>query len=130
MMVENPNGKPLARLHIYKPDSNGLPGEEILTEDIIINYHIKRNKIDLSHLQLFSTERNLFVGFEFLVTDLQKFAGISKNAIKFCFTNSLIKNFTYVRTILSEKYTWRPIFTRSAENHVTPNNLMVSLIIE
>lgn len=130
MMVENPKGKPLARLHIYKPGLDGLPGEEILPEDIIINHCIKHNKIDLSRFDLFTNERKLFVGFEFVVTDFQEFKNVSKNRIRFCFTNSQMSNYTYIRTILSQKYTWRPIFTRvNNDNHI-PDNLMVSLIIE
>lgn len=130
MMVENPKGKPLARLHIYKPGLDGLPGEEILPKDIIINHCIKRNKIDLSRFDLFSNERKLFVGFEFLVTDFQEFRNFSKNRIRFCFTNSQMSNYTYVRTILNQKYTWRPIFTRNNKDIHIPDILMVSLIIE
>lgn len=138
MIVENPKGKPLTRLHIYAPDLNGLPGEEILREDIIINHCINRNKIDLSRFDLFSNERKLFVGFEFLVTDFQEFLvtdfqefkSVSQNRIGFCFTESIPQNFTYIRTVFSEKYKWRPIFALVNNGNPIPDNLMVSLIIE
>lgn len=62
----------LIRLHLYKVNEDGLPGEVLLPETILLNdYHIRRGKleIDLLPLNLYCADEYLFVGLEWVGTD-------------------------------------------------------------
>lgn len=59
----------LIRLHLYKVDEDGLPGEELLPQTILLNdYYIRRKKleIDLQLLNLHYNEPYIFVGIEWV----------------------------------------------------------------
>ena len=127
MKVENVGGKPFARLHIYKPNNNGVPGIELLPKDIIINTSIKNNYIDLSYLDLYSNAPTLFVGFEFIITD-KKECKYGENRISFWYTGSIKQSCSYARAYYgTNNYKW-VIFGKSSINETF--TLMVSLIIE
>ncbi|NDP23155.1 MAG: carboxypeptidase-like regulatory domain-containing protein [Paludibacter sp.] len=106
MKVENASGKPIARLHIYKPDNNGVPGIELLPKDIIINTSIKNNYIDLSYLDIYSNAPILFVGFEFIITD-KKECKYRENRISFWYTESIKQSCNYARAYYgTNNYKW------------------------
>jgi hypothetical protein len=63
------------KIHFYKPDANGFPGEELLTKDYIVNIQkgVVRNGFDLTELNLKMPKSGLFIGFEKLLISKNKF---------------------------------------------------------
>lgn len=73
--AKNTSSANLICLHVYKMRQDGLPGEELLPETILLNdYHIRRGKleIDLLPLNLYCADEYLFVGLEWVGTDTTK----------------------------------------------------------
>ena len=70
------------KIHFYKADANGFPGEELLTKDYIVNIQkgVVRNGFDLTELNLKMPKSGLFIGFEKLL--------ISKNKLEKTIVNS------------------------------------------
>lgn len=62
------------KLHFYKVDANGYPGEELLQKPLIVTVKngTKINKIDLSDFGLVMPKNGLFVGFEKLMIEKNK----------------------------------------------------------
>lgn len=63
------------RLHIYAVDSNGLPGKELLSSDIVItSKEDKRNinTVELKDQNIFIEEGSFFVGLQWLGTQKQR----------------------------------------------------------
>lgn len=62
-------GSNLCRLHIYESDANGLPGKELLPENVFITKDDIKNKtatINISDLGIYTTSNNIFVGIEYI----------------------------------------------------------------
>ena len=70
------------KIHFYKADANGFPGEELLTKDYIVTIQkgVVRNGFDLTDLNLKMPKTGLFIGFEKLL--------ISKNKLEKMIVNS------------------------------------------
>ena len=70
------------KIHFYKADANGFPGEELLTKDYIVTIQkgVVRNGFDLTELNLKMPKTGLFIGFEKLL--------ISKNKLEKKIVNS------------------------------------------
>ena len=70
------------KIHFYKADANGFPGEELLTKDYIVTIQkgVVRNGFDLTELNLKIPKTGLFIGFEKLL--------ISKNKLEKTIVNS------------------------------------------
>ena len=70
------------KIHFYKVDSNGFPGEELLTKDFIVNLQkgVVRNGFDLTNLNLKMPKTGIFIGFEKLI--------IAKNKLEKTIVNS------------------------------------------
>jgi hypothetical protein len=70
------------KIHFYKADANGFPGEELLTKDYIVTIQkgVVRNGFDLTDLNLKIPKTGLFIGFEKLL--------ISKNKLEKTIVNS------------------------------------------
>ena len=70
------------KIHFYKADANGFPGEELLTKDYIVTIQkgVVRNGFDLTDLNLKMPKTGLFIGFEKLL--------ISKNKLEKTIVNS------------------------------------------
>ncbi len=70
------------KIHFYKADANGFPGEELLTKDYIVTIQkgVVRNGFDLTDLNLKMPKSGLFIGFEKLL--------ISKNKLEKTIVNS------------------------------------------
>ena len=70
------------KIHFYKADDNGFPGEELLTKDYIVTIQkgVVRNGFDLTELNLKMPKTGLFIGFEKLL--------ISKNKLEKTIVNS------------------------------------------
>ena len=70
------------KIHFYKVDANGFPGEELLTRDYIVTIQkgVVRNGFDLTDLNLKMPKTGLFIGFEKLL--------ISKNKLEKTIVNS------------------------------------------
>lgn len=70
------------KIHFYKADANGFPGEELLTKDYIVTIQkgVVRNGFDLTDLNLKMPKTGLFIGFEKLL--------ISKNKLEKTTVNS------------------------------------------
>ena len=70
------------KIHFYKADAHGFPGEELLTRDYIVNIQkgVVRNGFDLTDLNLKMPKTGLFIGFEKLL--------ISKNKLEKTIVNS------------------------------------------
>mgnify|MGYP006162411525 FL=1 len=62
------------KLHFYKVDTNGYPGDELLQKELIVKVKngTKINKIDLSDFGLVMPKSGLFVGFEKLMIEKNK----------------------------------------------------------
>lgn len=62
------------KLHFYKVDANGYPGDELLQKPLIVSVKngTKINKIDLSDFGLVMPKNGLFVGFEKLMIEKNK----------------------------------------------------------
>ncbi len=67
--------KATVKIHFYKADANGFPGEELLTKDYIVNIQkgVVRNGFDLTELNLKMPKSGLFIGFEKLLISKNKF---------------------------------------------------------
>ncbi|MSP84978.1 MAG: carboxypeptidase-like regulatory domain-containing protein [Flavobacteriaceae bacterium] len=70
------------KIHFYKADANGFPGEELLTKDYIVTIQkgVVRNGFDLTDVNLKMPKTGLFIGFEKLL--------ISKNKLEKTIVNS------------------------------------------
>lgn len=62
------------KLHFYKVDANGYPGDELLQKPLIVTVKngTKINKIDMSDFGLVMPKNGLFVGFEKLMIEKNK----------------------------------------------------------
>ena len=70
------------KIHFYKADANGFPGEELLTKDYIVTIEkgVVRNGFDLTDLNLKMPKTGIFIGIEKLL--------ISKNKLEKTIVNS------------------------------------------
>ncbi len=70
------------KIHFYKVDSNGFPGDELLTKDFIVTLQkgVVRNGFDLTDLNLKMPKTGIFIGFEKLI--------IAKNKLEKTIVNS------------------------------------------
>ena len=70
------------KIHFYKVDSNGFPGDELLTKDFIVTLQkgVVRNGFDLTDLNLKMPKTGIFIGFEKLI--------IAKNKLEKTLVNS------------------------------------------
>jgi len=62
------------KIHFYKADANGFPGEELLTKDYMVTIQkgVVRNGFDLTDLNLKMPKTGLFIGFEKLLISKNK----------------------------------------------------------
>ncbi|MBC7438575.1 MAG: carboxypeptidase-like regulatory domain-containing protein [Flavobacterium sp.] len=69
--IENANIK----IHFYEVDSNGFPGEELLDKDFVVTVKkgTRTNRFDLIDFNLKFPKNGLFVGFEKLMIEKNKF---------------------------------------------------------
>ena len=70
------------KIHFYKVDSKGFPGDELLTKDFIVTLQkgVVRNGFDLTDLNLKMPKTGIFIGFEKLI--------IAKNKLEKTIVNS------------------------------------------
>jgi hypothetical protein len=70
------------KIHFYKVDSDGFPGDELLTKDFIVTLQkgVVRNGFDLTDLNLKMPKKGIFIGFEKLI--------IAKNKLEKTIINS------------------------------------------
>jgi hypothetical protein len=70
------------KIHFYKVDSDGFPGDELLTKDFIVTLQkgVVRNGFDLTDLNLKMPKTGIFIGFEKLI--------IAKNKLEKTIVNS------------------------------------------
>lgn len=70
------------KIHFYKVDSNGFPGDELLIKDFIVTLQkgVVRNSFDLTDLNLKMPKTGIFIGFEKLL--------ITKNKLEKTVVNS------------------------------------------
>ena len=82
------------KLHFYKVDSNGFPGEELMNKDIILTLKkgVIKNKYNLSKYNLSFPKAGLFVGFEKLL--------IQKNTVEKTQTNASLNTTKKYNTYL------------------------------
>ncbi len=62
------------KIHFYSVDSNGYPGEELLTKDFIttVKKGVNKNRYNISDFNLRMPKTGLFVGFEKLIIEKNK----------------------------------------------------------
>jgi CarboxypepD_reg-like domain len=82
------------KLHFYKVDTNGFPGEELMNKDIILTLKkgVVKNKYNLSKYNLTFPRAGLFVGFEKLL--------IQKNTVEKTQTNTSLNTTKKYNTYL------------------------------
>lgn len=135
----NHNHLPLYRLHIYDQDDGGMPGNELLYKNIIVNHSVNRNgKIDLSKLSLFSDKKVLYIGIETINAGKSSIQNsknnpsgqASKSRIGITFEHSLSSTFS--KSVFFDDKNWFCDHKRFRDPPFSPNpgNLMISLIIE
>jgi hypothetical protein len=130
-----PNNEDRIRLHVYKPDKSGFPGEEILPRDILINdYSHKKGviEIDISNLDLYIEDEFIFIGFEFIGQLNKEFL---KSGPKIEFTWANTEPISYSRTLLDPEHKWYIMDAKSpwAAHHKIKEqvpNIMASIIIQ
>jgi hypothetical protein len=66
LTTDSPIENASLKLHIYSVDENGFPGEELLTQDLIVKLKkgIYRHQFDVNDLNIEIPESGLFVAFE------------------------------------------------------------------
>ena len=71
------------KIHFYKVDLNGFPGEELLTKDFIVTLQkgVVRNRFDLTDLNLKIPKTGIFIGFEKLIIAKNKLEKTKINPI-------------------------------------------------
>jgi hypothetical protein len=123
------NGISPVRLHIYKQNNAGLPGEELLPEDVIINKDKGSNdQIDLSRFNLILNDRVLFVGVENI--QLNEVDNSNKDKfVSFGTSSKEVQNLMFYRTLRDPNYQWKPTL-QGLTSRGNPVNLMISLIID
>lgn len=122
---ENRNNSNLVRLHIYSRGKDGLPDKELLPNDIIVNDCLKKNdEIDLSNLNLVLSDRELFIGIEW-IEPYDKPRSSFYDGIRIGFSNVDPENNTINRSLRDINYQWRNDFKGQDFQ-----NLMVSLVID
>lgn len=127
--AKHENGISLVRLHIYSQGKDGMPDKELLSEDLLINKHIKSNgEIDLSRFNLVLNDRVLFVGLENIESNV-KFSLEKGECIGIGITCKEKQNLAFTRSLVDPKYQWIPTF-HGLKRRGNPENLMVSLIID
>ncbi|WP_310558511.1 carboxypeptidase-like regulatory domain-containing protein [Flavobacterium sp.] len=65
----------IIKIHFYEVDSNGFPGEELLDKDFVVTVKkgTRTNRFDLMDFNLKFPKNGLFVGFEKLMIEKNKF---------------------------------------------------------
>ncbi len=63
------------KLHFFKPDSKGFPGEELTSEEVIISVRKgnRKNNLDVSKFNIKFPETGIFVGYEVLLIETNKY---------------------------------------------------------
>jgi hypothetical protein len=66
LFTDSPLEQASIKLHIYSVDENGFPGDELLTQDLIVNLKkgIFRHQFDVYDLNIEMPESGIFVAFE------------------------------------------------------------------
>lgn len=62
------------KLHFYSVDSNGFPGEELLTKDFLVSVKkgVKKTYFDVTDLNLRMPKTGIFIGYEKLIIEKNK----------------------------------------------------------
>lgn len=138
LKCRNPSKEPLVKLHIYDQNESGLPGNELLKSNVIVNDQLKIiHTIDLSNQNLFLSKRVVFVGIEWLISNTEVSSSRTEGFIpwnKFYvgYTYEYPQSTTFVRTVQFKEYKWvnNSILLIASMKYLNPGNLMISLIIE
>ena len=141
----NKNTPATCKLHLYKADAQGAPGEDILKEPVFITKKPSKNDyyFDLTEQNLMLTDTLLFIGIECIIensitfdslqriTDEKLRHKISENApLKLFYKDteaalSTSYNVAFFRFFNSQYYQWIP-----SGNQVYPGNFSGGLVIE
>jgi hypothetical protein len=124
------------RLHVYKPDKSGFPGEEMLPKDILINDYDRKKgiiEIDISDLDLYIEDEIVFIGFEFIGKINKEFP--KENGSTIYFTLLHPEPVSYSRTILDTEHKWHLMDAASPwavpfKNRGLVPNLLASIVIQ
>ncbi len=65
----------ILKIHLYKVNQDGLPGEELMNKDFVVsvNKGVKRTAFNLSNFNLLMPKEGIFVGFERLKIESNKY---------------------------------------------------------
>jgi hypothetical protein len=131
-VTKSENDNPI-RLHLYE-DNNGLPGNELLTRDILANNslisHNKKLEIDISKMSLKLNNSILYVGVESIITSPST---VVKNSLfnfkrGAYFTSHIPEALTYVRVMQNfQWHTFDLVFKNVSRN---PLNLIAGVEIQ
>lgn len=116
IFTENALEEATVKIHFYKPNAEGLPGEELLQKDYIVNVKkgSRRSWFDITNLNMVFPKEGLFVAIERLFIEKNKFEktvpGTTPNSTKtertyypLPFYSFVSKEYTY--TFLGGKWT-------------------------
>ncbi len=86
------------RVHFYSVDAKGYPGEELLTKDLLVSVRkgTITNLYDVSDFNLQIPKNGIFVGFEKLIIEKNKFEKVKTNPV----TNKTSTQITYYPFVL------------------------------
>lgn len=119
------------RIHIYDVAANGMPGNDILNQNIILsskNISFGQLVLDVSQYEVYTSQKEVFVGLEWLgVVDKTKEFEPGNLHPRVRFTDEYSEVLTYHRVV--NMHEWIPmqkgIFTKK-----NPANMLVSIIYQ
>ena len=125
--MKHPDNNDPCRIHIYDPDDQGRPGNEILNRNIIISNDQSQGKtvsVDVSEYNVYCSSAGIYIGIEWL----GKYEEEHNSHQKFRITRSIPEARTYTRTLGYRNWILldQPATTPSSN----PINLLVSIIYE
>jgi hypothetical protein len=138
LKCRNSSKEPVVKLHIYDQNVNGLPGNELLKSNVIVNNQLSiTHTVDLSNQNLYFSQRVVFVGIEWLFSNSEVLSSRKKgatpwNTFNVGYTYEYPQSKTFVRTVQFTEYKWtnNSNLLKANMKYLNPGNLMISLIIE
>ncbi len=123
------NGDNKIRLHIYDVNEDLTPGDELLTQDIIIDYSKNSRKlleVDIRDMNIIDTSTYIFVGLEWIGNSNER--KVQGPYVRF--TQKISKQLTYTRTINDSTHSWVKFQPKIGNSSGNPPNLIIGLIVQ
>lgn len=126
LKIKKANTNNPCRLHIYSVGVNGNPGEELLSDNIILskkNISKKELTIDLSNYNIVLSSNEFFIGIEWLGTTKDMQNKISTNP-RLAISHEKEEALTYTRTLSNNNWV---LLKKGHPDFKSPPNMLVSI---